>query len=247
MTISFVIPAYNEEARIARCLSSVLRESRRCGRDVEIVVVDNASTDRTAETVSAFPGVRLVREPRKGLLFARQAGFLASRGDLVACIDADTILTRGWINRALDAFRGSPRLVALSGPYVYYDVSSLTRLIVIVWYVSALLLLGYIAQHIFRRCALLQGGNYVVRRSALELIGGYNTSISFYGEETDLACRLASTGVVRFTFRLRLRTSGRRLKKEGVIATGSTYALNGLSMILRGRPATHRYTDIRDG
>jgi cellulose synthase/poly-beta-1,6-N-acetylglucosamine synthase-like glycosyltransferase len=245
MTISFVIPAYNEERTIGRCLHSVLRESRRCGHDVEVIVVDNACTDCTAAIASSYPGVRVVREPRKGLLFARQAGFLASRGDLLACVDADTILTRGWIAHALRAFRRNPRLAALTGPYFYYDLSSVTQLFVILWYICSALLFGYIAQHLVRRSAMLQGGNYVVRRTALERIGGYDTSISFYGEDTDLANRIVTTGVVRFTFRFRLLASGRRLKKEGVIATGSRYAINGFSMFVHGRPATHRYTDIR--
>jgi glycosyltransferase involved in cell wall biosynthesis len=245
MTVSFAIPAHNEERTIGRCVASVLRESRRCGRPVEVVVVDNASTDRTAQIASSYPGVRVVREPRKGLSHARQAGYLASRGDLVACIDADSILTRGWIDRAVHAFERDTRLAALSGPYFYYDLSSFTQLIVVLWYVSTVIIM-VVAQHIAHRSAMIQGGNYVVRRSALERIGGYNTAVTFYGEEMDLATRLLPTGVVRFSFRFRLLTSGRRIRREGVIATGSNYAFNGLSVLLTGRPASHRYTDVRD-
>lgn len=246
MTISFVIPAHNEERRIAQCLCSVTRESGACGHAVEILVVDNASTDRTAAIASALPGVRVVREPRKGLLFARQRGFQESTGDLLACIDADTILTRGWITRAVRAFERNPRLVCLSGPYVYHDLSSVTKLFVTLWYVAALLFLGYLTQYVLRKSAMLQGGNYVVRRTALEAIGGYDTRIAFYGEDIELACRLVRTGVVRFSFRLPIQTSGRRLKKEGVVLTAATYAANTFSVLARGRPSTNRYSDIRD-
>ncbi len=245
MTISFVVPAYNEEKVIGRCLASIIRESRRSHRAVEIVVVDNASTDRTGAIASAYPGVRVIREPRKGLLFARQAGYLASRGDLVACVDADSILPQGWIERAQRAFRRRPRLAALSGPYFYHDLSSFTQLFVVLWYLGATVLFGYAVQYLTRRGAMLQGGNYVVRRAALDRIGGYNTSIAFYGEDSDLASRLVRAGPVAFSFRFRLLTSGRRLRREGVIATGSRYAANGISVVLRGRPASHRYTDIR--
>ncbi len=246
MTVSFVIPAYNEEKRISQCLHSVMREREASGCRVEIVVVDNASTDRTAAIASALPGVRVVREPRKGLLFARQRGFQESKGELLACIDADTILTRGWIERAVRAFQRNPRLVCLSGPYVYHDLSSVTKLFVALWYLAALLLMGYLVQYVFRRSAMLQGGNYVVRRSALAEIGGYDTSIAFFGEDIDLACRLVRTGDVRFTFRLPIRTSGRRLKKEGVVLTAANYAANSFSVLARGRPSTHRYSDVRD-
>ncbi len=246
MTISFVIPAYNEERTIGRCILSVLRESRRSGHDVEVIVVDNACTDRTPQIAAGFPGVRVVREPRKGLPFARQAGYVAARGELIGCIDADSRLTRGWIDRALKAFRRDRRLVALSGPYFYYDLSSFAELFVMLWYVGSVVLFGYILQHLARKSAMLQGGNYVVRRSALERIGGYNTTISFYGEDLDLATRLVAVGTVRFAFRFRLLTSGRRLKKEGFVTTASHYTSNGFSILLRGRPASHRYTDIRE-
>ena len=50
---------------------------------------------------------------------------------------------------------------------------------------------------------MMQGGNFVVRRSALDTIGGFNPDFSFYGEDTELACRLNKVGGVRFTFALR--------------------------------------------
>ena len=246
MKMSFIIPAYNEEAYIGACIRSVRREIRACGCTGEIIVVNNASTDRTAAVASAWPDVRVVFEPRKGLLFARQRGFEESSGELLACIDADTMVPRGWITRAIRAFDRSRRLACLSGPYVYYDLSPVVRVVVALWYMVALLLVGYVVQYLLHSGSLLQGGNYILRRSALEKIGGYNTGIAFYGEDTDLARRLARVGTVRFTLRLPLSASGRRLRKEGVFQTGVAYALNGLSVLVRGRPSTQRYTDIRE-
>jgi glycosyltransferase involved in cell wall biosynthesis len=246
MKMSFVIPAYNEEACIGACISSVRRQMRASGCAGEIIVVDNASTDRTAAIASAWPDVRVVFEPRKGLLFARQRGFEESRGDLLACIDADTIVPRGWIEMARRAFSRSPRLACVSGPYIYYDLSPVVRVVVTLWYLAAVLFLGYMNQYLFRSGAMVQGGNYVVRRSALEKIGGYDTGIAFYGEDTNLACRLIRVGKVRFTFRLSIYTTGRRLRNEGVFKTGVAYAVNGLSVLTRGRPSTQKYTDIRE-
>jgi cellulose synthase/poly-beta-1,6-N-acetylglucosamine synthase-like glycosyltransferase len=246
MNMSFVIPAYNEEACIGACVKSVRRQLRASTHEGEIIVVNNASTDRTGEVASAWPGVRVVSEPRKGLLHARQRGFEESRGDLLACIDADTILPKGWITTAVRAFERNPGLVCLTGPYVYYDLNPLVRVVVALWYMSADLFAGYLHQYFFRTGALIQGGNYVVRRSALEKIGGYDTRIAFYGEDTDLARRLVKVGKVRFTFRLSLPASGRRLRKEGVFQTGVAYAVNGISVLTRGRPSTWKYTDIRE-
>jgi hypothetical protein len=76
MRLSFVVPAYNEEAYLPACLESVLAQTRELGDAVEIIVVNNASSDRTREVALGYSGVRVVDEPRKGLTFARQAGFV---------------------------------------------------------------------------------------------------------------------------------------------------------------------------
>lgn len=80
MKLSFVIPAYNEAENIGKCLDSVFRalEEKEC--DSEVIVVDNASTDGTAEVAGRYSKVVVVRETRKGITFARQAGLTASGG-----------------------------------------------------------------------------------------------------------------------------------------------------------------------
>jgi len=102
MKLSIVIPAYNEEKYIARCLKSVLGqiETLEKKRDIEIIVVNNASSDKTVEIVSQFieAGVLLVHENERGLPKARQAGLDASSGDLIANVDAD-LKTRAIIGR----------------------------------------------------------------------------------------------------------------------------------------------------
>ena len=61
--LAFVIPAYNEEALIGQCLESVIKDVERSGADVDIVVVNNASVDRTKEIALSYPGVRVVDDP----------------------------------------------------------------------------------------------------------------------------------------------------------------------------------------
>ena len=82
--ISFVVPAYNEEALIASCLSSIRAEVARTGCQAEIIVVDNNSTDGTRRIASSIPGVVIVDEPQRGLVQARQAGCSAANGELIA-------------------------------------------------------------------------------------------------------------------------------------------------------------------
>ena len=83
------------------------------------------------------------------------------------------------------------------------------------------------------------------RRDALLKIDGFDRSIAFYGEDADIARRLAKVGRVRFLMRLVMQTSARRLKAEGLMRTAAVYALNFLSEAILKRPATSSYRDIR--
>jgi cellulose synthase/poly-beta-1,6-N-acetylglucosamine synthase-like glycosyltransferase len=214
------------------------------GMDAEIIVVNNASTDRTREVAASLPGVRVVDEPHKGLVRARQAGFMAASGDLIANVDADTRLTPGWIATVHTRFLRDPSLVALSGPCIYDDLSAPARVGVRLFY--ALAFLSYLTtRFVLNRSSLLQGGNYVIRRDALLAIGGYNTAIEFYGEDTDAAYRLHPLGKVVFTLRLPIYASGRRLAAEGVLTMGMKYSLNYLWVILFRKPFSKGYRDIR--
>lgn len=244
MKLSFVIPAYNEENYLADCIASILADT--AGRDgIEIVVVNNASTDATRDVALSFPGIVVVDEPRKGLTHARQAGYLATSGDLIANVDADSRLPAGWVDKVLHAFQERPGMAALSGPLVYYDLTSFKRFMVQIFYGIAWL--TYVLNsYLLRIGSMVQGGNFVVRRSALEQIGGFNLDITFYGEDADLARRLPQAGPVVFSLSLGMFSSARRLKTEGIFAMALKYAANYLSTILLKRPYSEQHIDIRE-
>jgi len=245
MRLSFVVPAYNEEAYLPACLESILAQTRELGEPVEIIVVNNASTDRTREVALGYAGVRVVDEPRKGLTFARQAGFAASTGELIANVDSDSRLTPGWVNQVLTAFACEENLVALSGPFVYYDLTPRQRVSVRVFYAAAFLVYA-LNRWVLRAGSMVQGGNFVLRRKALEQIGGFNTAIAFYGEDTDIARRMNLVGTVRFTFDLKMYSSARRLRQEGMMTIAARYTINYLWTTFRKKPFTREYVDIRE-
>ena len=245
--MSFVIPAYNEEQYLPACLESIFDQIQGLEDQVEIVVVNNASNDRTRDVALSFEGVRVVDELRKGLPYARQAGFLASKGELIANVDADSRLTPGWVQQVLTTFAGAGRreLVALSGPVQYYDLTPWQMVSVNLFYMLAFLLY-VLNRYVLRAGSMVQGGNFVLRRDALESIGGFNTAIAFYGEDTDIARRLNSVGRVVFTFQLKMYSSARRLKKEGMLRIGVRYTMNYLWTTFRKRPFTEKYVDHRE-
>lgn len=235
-TISLVIPAYNEEYGIGACLEHAIKNSN--GRFFEIIVVDNASTDRTAH-IARLCGATVVYESRKGITSARQRGLDEARGEWIAFIDADTRLPRGWVEKADQLLARHPNAASISGPYRYYDGTRLQRAIMgALWHLSvppAYWLFGY---------ALL-GGNFIARRAALTAIGGFDRSIAFFGEDTDTARRLHAQGKALFKMNFYIYTSIRRLAEEGIIKTNYRYALNYLSEAILHRPFTRQYRDIR--
>ncbi len=234
MKISFVIPAYNEEAYLHDCLASIVRQMP--GHDAEVIVVNNASTDLTGEIARSFPGITVIDEPRKGLSQARHTGYEASDGDLIANVDADNRLPDGWISNALSAFQKNNNLAVYSGPLEYYDMSAMINVLVKIYYSLAWVLA--------RVGPMAQGGNFIVRRSALKKIGGYNTAFDFYGEDTDIARRMSKVGDVVFSLKLPMKSSGRRFKKDKIVLP-FRYLINYLSTLATGRAITKKYNDVR--
>jgi len=237
MKLSIVIPAYNEEAYIGKTLSAIFENATEIL--FEVIVVNNASTDKTAEVAAGFSKVKVINELQKGLTKARQAGLNAATGDLIAYIDADTVVTKQWFAVVEEEYKKNPKLVCLSGPYYYYDIPSWQRWWVKQWWnvarVSANMFIHYLAV----------GGNFVARREALLNIGGFDTKIQFYGEDTDIARRLYSAGDVTFLNALTVQTSGRRILDEGLVHMGLKYAANFASVVLFKKPVTSKYKDVR--
>jgi len=245
MKITFAIPAYNEEKNIAKCLESVIKEIDRNNVEAEIIVIDNNSIDNTSVIANSFKSVKTVLEEKKGLPFARQRGYLESTGELIANIDSDTIMPNGWLKTVISEFTKNEKLVGLSGPYRYYDLKPWCNFVTKLFYFA-----GYgtyiFNRFIIRRGSMMQGGNFIIKKTALDKIGGFNTKLKFWGEDTDIAMRLSKVGPVKFTFKLKMLTTGRRLMEEGVVKAGLRYIINYLYVIIKGSPKDNEYKDHRN-
>lgn len=232
--ISFVIPAYNEELLVADCILSIRIDAH--GKEYEIIVADNNSSDQTAEIARSY-GATVVQEARKGVTRARQAGLNAAKYNIVAFIDADNRIPQGWCDAALKSI-SKPDVVAASGPVVYNELNLGERILVFMFYC-----LGKLAHNV---CPMLQGGNFILHKSAIEAAGGFDTDVEFFGEDTTTAIRLAKQGTVNFDFDMFIWASARRMEAEGLLNTGFKYALNYVWVWLTGHPYTRAYHDIRD-
>lgn len=236
-TISVVIPAHNEEDYIGECLKSVTKNPPK--NLIEVVVVNNLSTDGTERIAKQYPLTRVVFEKNKGITYARQRGLLEAKGDLLAYIDADTHISNDWFNIINREFEKNKNLVCLSGPYIYYDIPLWEQ-----WFVKKYWnLLAHAVYHMVG--FMVVGGNFVAKKSALEEIGGFDTTITFYGEDTNIGRRLSSVGKVRFARDFKIYTSGRRINSEGIVKMGLKYGLNFSSEAFFHKQFTKKYKDIR--
>lgn len=117
VTISVVIPSYNDAHFLAAALDALASQLRQAD---EIIVVDNASTDDTAE-VARVAGARIIVEPLHGIWPAASAGYDAASGDLIARLDADSVPPVDWLAHIEAEFVLSPELGVLTGPGEFYD------------------------------------------------------------------------------------------------------------------------------
>jgi glycosyltransferase involved in cell wall biosynthesis len=191
--VSLVIPAYNEESYLRLCLEAAVAQGNPF---FEIIVVDNNCTDKTAEIARSFPEVRIVRERSQGKVYARNAGFASARGDIIARIDADTILPPEWNGSVQDIFRDTDTDAVSGRPY-YYDVA----LPGLCYSVE-----GFFRRHLareLRETLFLQGANMAVRRSAWEAVQHKLCNIRTIHEDFDIAIHLQEFGY-RVTYEDRL-------------------------------------------
>lgn len=243
MNVSFIIPAYNEESNIKTCIDSIIMEITRWNNfeepydKFEIIVVDNGSTDNTAEIAKSFNNVKVVYEPKKGLTHARQKGYMEAKYPFQAYIDADNWLYYGWLNN-IYYILDDENVVAISGPQYFPNQTIWFRMGGWIFYGLTMLANKYVGPTI-------QGGNFILRKSALEYSGGHSTNISFYGEDTDLAVRLSKYGKIVLLRDMWIYSSDRRFKEEGVFKTTWNYIINYLSINFLDRPVTLEYKDIR--
>lgn len=117
VTISVVVPVYNDADFLATCLRALSQQRRRAD---EIIVVDNASTDATA-AIARAAGVRLVTEPVRGIWPAAAAGYDAATGDVVARLDADSVPPVDWLERIEARFTEQPDTMVYTGPGDFYN------------------------------------------------------------------------------------------------------------------------------
>jgi len=235
MRVSVIIPAYNEEAMIGRALESLGKQDYE--GSVEIIVVDNNSTDGTAAAARAR-GVRVVRENRKGYIYALIRGFECASGDILFTTDADTMVPQNWISTLVRAFEEDAQVVAAGGGIEFYDANWKGSL-----FAGCILPVALSYDRLCFSYPHLWGANMAVRRSAFFKAGGWTGKFNLHAD-ADLSRRMAQVGKVKMLNSLKVSTSARRFNHHLLINL-LVYGGNFLGLQFMKRPIFFNFPDTR--
>lgn len=193
MNVSFIIPVYNAERTLAECITSIL-ELEREDLILEIIVVDNNSTDGSVRIASLFPSVKILREERQGRSFARNSGIKYSIGEYVAFVDSDVVLDKGWLINLMKLFQ-YPTIGGAQGKIIPINsniVPSLDK------YRMKAIAESTKNEFILLKtsCAetpMINSAACLYRKSAVSLVGGFDHRLERH-EDIDLSKRVCLSG-----------------------------------------------------
>ncbi len=199
-----VIPAYNEEKTLGRCLGSLSRQHT--SLPYEVIVVDNNSTDATpriAQTFQKKMRIRVVYERKKGRGAARRAGFGVAKGEIILSTDADAVVPPNWVETIATTFLTNP-IVAITGTSKVEDSSLLINYAYNIVQPISMIVYRLLFGHYW-----LSGFNFGIRRSIYSQSGGFDPNLNVI-EDIDLSFRVARRGRILFLSTLPVVVSGRR-------------------------------------
>jgi glycosyltransferase involved in cell wall biosynthesis len=194
--VSIIIPAHNEELLLGKSVRAAATAAKALGEPFEIVVVDDASTDRT-RAVALEEGARIVSISRRQIAASRNAGAGSAQGDHFVFVDADTVIGERVLRGALEAMRAG---AAGGGAAFQFDEPRPAYIV----------FLQPILVFLFRLAGLTGGCFLFATREAFLAAGGFDETL-FASEEIAMARALKRQG--RFVvLREAVLTSGRKLR-----------------------------------
>lgn len=225
LRVSLVIPVYNEGEQLAECLRAIATQTV---QPYEVIVVDNNSSDSSVAVARRFDFVKLTTEKKQGVIHARTTGFNEASGDIIARIDADSLLPADWIEQVQAVFE-DPTIDAVSGSAHYYNVANADMFNAIDLFFRRRL------ERQMQGAVYLWGANMALRRSAWTQVKPLLCARGGMHEDYDLAIHLQEQGKrVVFDERLQARVSSRRIDvgyfdfMRYVLVSPNTYAQHGI-------------------
>lgn len=185
MTVSLIIPAFNEEKYLPHLFESILAQSH---PPDEIIVCDNASTDNTTKVIKNYAKrlpLKLIYQPQKGIRYAVESCWRQSSGDIILRTDADCILPPDWVKNMLAHFTQDPHLAAAGGYFHASDKQIFFKL-----FTLPATIFNSISLRLTRGFWVLYGANFAIRRQVMVSINGYATNLSGLQDDILLSQKL---------------------------------------------------------
>ncbi|MBN2331462.1 MAG: glycosyltransferase [Candidatus Aenigmarchaeota archaeon] len=230
MLVSVVVPAYNEVGYIDKLLRSLRAQTVPC----EIVVCDNNSTDGTARVAKRYAD-KVVHEPRRGIAHSFNAACRAASGDLIAMTGADCLVPEDWIERFLPFFEDD-RIIACYGP-VHSTCRSYRRTFKFFSYFYKVIVKLKIAWGV-------SDANLIIRKSILDKVGYFDTEVQMM-EDSMLMRKIRKYGKLKFLSDNIVKTSPRRLEKEGAKKVFIDRTVSLIKMKLLHRVGDEKFEAVR--
>lgn len=184
--ISIVIPTYNSERTIGKVLESLFKEIKNYRKKVEVIVVDDGSTDKTLEIVEKYP-VKIFKQKHKGPAAARNLGWRKAKGEIVIFLDSDCKVSKGWLRKILKPFEDKK----VAGVGVKYKTWNKRNWVArFVGYE-----IGQRHEKMKKEVDYLASYSTAYRKEVLKKINGFDTSFKMAAaEDNDLSYRIVSLG-----------------------------------------------------
>ena len=218
--ITFIVPAHNEEQLLGRTLAALHAAAGEIGTQYELLVVDDASTDRTAEIARAA-GARVIPVDHRQIASTRNAGARAAAGDLLIFVDADTIVSARTVQATIEAVErgavGGGALLSFDGPLP-----------------PAVRVLAATLALTMRLWRLAAGAYLFCTRHAFDAVGGFDETL-FATEELTMSRALRRVGAF-VVLRERVVTSGRKARTHDLFEL-----LAPVGLLLRYGPSARRH------
>ena len=210
--ISVVVPTYNEEKNIEKCLEALLNQSLP-KEEYEIIVVDGKSYDNTYEIAKSYAD-KVIQQISHGVGGARNDGVDIAEGEIIATTDADCEPFEEWLEVICKKFEDES-VVALTGILKPYDFTDMNRLDIFIykrlfdasnWLLVAFSWLGH-----YHLC----GANSAFRKDVFQKVGGYLPLA--YADDVEIFKRIKKKGKIMLDRKMKIRYSVRRIKKIGLM------------------------------
>lgn len=208
--VSLYIPCYNAERYIKECLDSVMNQSYKID---EIMVMDDASTDKTIDIAKDYP-IRIIKNrENKGLAACRNIAFKEAKNEFVAALDADCVASPEWLRQLMECFV-SDAIAGVGGMLIERYTSNVADK----W--RSVHMAQHLGPELLETPPFLYGNNTVFNKEYLETVGLYNEKFRTNYEDVDLSIRLYNSGF-RLVYTPKARVE--HLRRDTIRSVLNTY------------------------